>query len=133
MSTGVAVCIGILIAATILWFFARPRGEDEALLEPIREGATLLDVRRPEELARRHIPGALNIPVGELQTRLDELDPARPVIVFCASGVRSRRALGLLTKAGYRAHDGGTVGGVQRAIERARSVDEPTSTPRSPE
>ncbi len=65
--------------------------------EPIR----LLDVREPHELKISSIPGALNIPLGELAGRLEEVDPALEVVLLCKAGTRSRRALELLLAAGY--------------------------------
>jgi adenylyltransferase/sulfurtransferase len=59
----------------------------------------LLDVRttRIEDLGA----SALNIPLGELAGRLEEVDPAQEVVLLCKAGTRSRRALELLLAAGY--------------------------------
>lgn len=62
----------------------------------------LLDVREPDEFAIAALPGARLIPLGDLPARLDELDRDAPVIVYCHHGVRSERALGMLTTAGFR-------------------------------
>lgn len=50
--------------------------------------AQLVDVRTPGEFARGTIDGAVNIPVDELRARIGELDPARPVYIFCQVGLR---------------------------------------------
>ena len=63
----------------------------------------ILDVREDFEITDGTIPGALRIPMGELNTRLDELDRARPVIVICRSGNRSTRVADALTGAGFTA------------------------------
>lgn len=56
----------------------------EELLERVRDGlVTVLDVRPEDEFAHGHLPGAINIPFEELQTRLAELDPGREVIAYC--------------------------------------------------
>ena len=47
------------------------------------------------------IPGAVNIPVGQLPDRTDELDPARPTVVYCAGGYRSSVAASLLRQHGF--------------------------------
>ncbi|NIP74035.1 MAG: metalloregulator ArsR/SmtB family transcription factor [Gammaproteobacteria bacterium] len=58
-----------------------PRRE---LLERVREGlVTVLDVRPPEEYAAGHLPGAVNIPLSDLEQRLSELDPEREVVAYC--------------------------------------------------
>lgn len=54
------------------------------LLEMAREGlVTVLDVRPPEEYAAGHLPGAVNIPLGELEKHLDDLDPSQEVVAYC--------------------------------------------------
>lgn len=62
----------------------------------------LLDVREPHELQISALPGALNIPLGQLAARLSELDSAREMVVLCKSGTRSARALELLVSAGFK-------------------------------
>ena len=57
--------------------------------EQRRSTARILDVREDFEVAEGMIPGALHIPMGQLQARLSELDPAVPVIAVCRSGNRS--------------------------------------------
>lgn len=54
------------------------------LLERARDGlVTVLDVRPPEEYAAGHLPGAINIPLGELEKHLDELGLAQEVVAYC--------------------------------------------------
>jgi rhodanese-related sulfurtransferase len=43
---------------------------------------TLLDVRQPVEYEKHHMPGSKLIPVGELDKRLDEIDPSKPVLIY---------------------------------------------------
>jgi len=61
----------------------------------------LVDVRNPGEHALGAIPGAVNIPVGQLPARLDELDAERPTVVYCAGGYRSSVAASLLRAKGF--------------------------------
>jgi hydroxyacylglutathione hydrolase len=61
----------------------------------------LVDVRNPGEHHLGSVPGAVNIPVGELPARLGELDPNRPTVVFCAGGYRSSVAASLLRANGF--------------------------------
>lgn len=67
-----------------------------------RDGLKLLDVREPHELEISALPGAINIPLGQLAARLSELDSAQEMVVFCKAGTRSARALELLVSAGFR-------------------------------
>jgi hydroxyacylglutathione hydrolase len=64
-------------------------------------GLQLVDIRNPGEVALGTIAGATMIPVGQLPSRLDELDPAATTIVFCAGGYRSSVAASLLRQAGF--------------------------------
>lgn len=68
-----------------------------------RDEPWLLDVRQPEEVAEWSIPGAVNIPLGELAARVAEVPSDREVVTVCASGARSASAAGLLSHAGRRA------------------------------
>lgn len=71
-----------------------------ALLEG-PEPPAVLDVRDPAEVAAGSIPGAVAIPLARLAERLGELDPARPVVAYCASGFRSAIAASLLAARGF--------------------------------
>lgn len=62
----------------------------------------LLDVREANEWDIGHLPGALRISVNELAERLNELDSAVEMVVYCRSGVRSGRAVDLLRQSGFR-------------------------------
>lgn len=58
-----------------------PRHE---LLARVRAGlVTVLDVRPPEEYAAGHVPGAVNIPLAELEQRLEELDKDQEIVAYC--------------------------------------------------
>jgi adenylyltransferase/sulfurtransferase len=63
----------------------------------------ILDVREPWEVAICRIPGAIQIPIGELDARARELDPAAEIVVHCKSGGRSARAVSLLRAHGFSA------------------------------
>jgi NADPH-dependent 2,4-dienoyl-CoA reductase/sulfur reductase-like enzyme/rhodanese-related sulfurtransferase len=65
--------------------------------------AFLLDVRGPIELAVESIAGAVNIPLGQLRGRLDELPRDREILVICRSGARAYYATRMLLQKGYRA------------------------------
>ena len=65
------------------------------------EGLQLVDIRNPGEIALGTIDGAIELPVGQLPGRIDELDPARPTVVFCAGGYRSSVGASVLRQAGF--------------------------------
>lgn len=64
-------------------------------------GLQLVDVRNPGEVEAGSIADSVNIPVGQLTRRLDELDVTRPTVVYCAGGYRSSVAASLLRQRGF--------------------------------
>jgi rhodanese-related sulfurtransferase len=78
----------------------------EELLRRARKGlVTVLDVRPPEEFAAGHLPGALNIPIRELEKRLRELPKGKEVVAYCRGPycLMSYDAVALLRKKGVQA------------------------------
>jgi len=75
------------------------------------ESEFLLDVREPAELAVESVPGAVNIPLGQLRARLDELPRHRDILVICRSGQRAYYATRALLQLGFKARTlaGGTL------------------------
>ena len=76
------------------------------LLGRARKGlVTVLDVRPPEEFAAAHLPGAINIPVRELEKRLKELPKGKEVVAYCRGPycLMSYDAVALLRKKGLKA------------------------------
>lgn len=64
-------------------------------------GVTVVDVREPWEFSEGHYPGSLNIPLGEVSSRLDELMAmSKPLILVCRSGNRSGIATTMLQNNG---------------------------------
>ncbi|MFO7166713.1 MAG: rhodanese-like domain-containing protein, partial [Chloroflexota bacterium] len=63
----------------------------------------LLDVREPWEWMQGHLPGAMHIPLGDLERRAGEVDLTRPVVVYCKGGVRSQQAAMFLAQRGHEA------------------------------
>jgi len=67
----------------------------------LREGL-ILDVRESAEFAFGHIPGAVSIPLGELESRMNEIDSSKEIYVICRTGTRSDLAANMLSNAGYK-------------------------------
>lgn len=65
----------------------------------------LLDVREPFELAVENVPNAINIPLGKLRSRLDELPTDREIHVICRSGQRAYYATRILLQNGFKARN----------------------------
>ncbi|MDW8336494.1 MAG: rhodanese-like domain-containing protein [Tepidimonas sp.] len=68
-----------------------------------RDKAVVIDVCSPAEYAAGHVVGARNVPLDELAQRLPQVvkNKATPLVLVCASGVRSRRAAAIAKKLGY--------------------------------
>jgi molybdopterin/thiamine biosynthesis adenylyltransferase/rhodanese-related sulfurtransferase len=78
----------------------------ELLDAPRANGDTppvLVDVREPDEWDEGHIPGAVHVPRGYLESRIEQVAPdrSRPVLVYCAGGARSAFAAKTLEELGY--------------------------------
>jgi phage shock protein E len=72
-------------------------------------GAVLVDVRTPGEFAEGSVPGAINIPVDQIEGRLTTLPQHGEIVVFCRSGSRSSRAKSILDQHGFtHVTNGGT-------------------------
>lgn len=69
------------------------------------EKVEIIDVREQAEAAQGKIPGAKNIPLGQLAIRKGELDKTQTYAIVCQSGNRSKAACGILAALGYKAVD----------------------------
>jgi len=92
-------------------FYQDPDGleavDGETLNRRVRQGeVVVLDVRPPDEYAAGHIPGAVSIPIEELEQRLQELPPGREVVAYCRGPycLFSRQAVERLRSHGLRAY-----------------------------
>lgn len=65
------------------------------------EGAQLVDVREVDEVAQGTLPEAIHIPLGDLPTRVGELDSTKPTLLLCRSGGRSGQAAEFLVQNGF--------------------------------
>jgi NADPH-dependent 2,4-dienoyl-CoA reductase/sulfur reductase-like enzyme/rhodanese-related sulfurtransferase len=71
------------------------------ILDDPFQQAQLIDVRTEAEFERKHIPGAINIPLDSLRQRLDELSTEREVWVVCGVGLRAYNATRILQQHGF--------------------------------
>ena len=69
------------------------------------QGAFLLDVRQPIELVVESVPGAVNIPLGQLRARLGELPRDREILIICRSAQRAYYATRILLQNGFKARN----------------------------
>jgi rhodanese-related sulfurtransferase len=76
---------------------------ESVVAAPPSERPFLLDVRTPQEFACGHIPGAVNIPVDHLRSRLRDLPRDRQIAVYCQVGQRGYLATRILLQHGFNA------------------------------
>lgn len=77
--------------------------DKDDVMQRIASGALILDVRDPEECCEGMYPGAVNIPLGDLRERKDELKPkTRCILTYCASGHRGDMAAEILQSYGWK-------------------------------
>jgi phage shock protein E len=108
----VLVILVIIVAAVLYLRFSAVRISGSEARGLVSSGATLLDVRSPEEFEGEHIDGAISIPIQELMGRTDELgDKNDEIVVYCLSGSRSAMAKRMLERSGFtNVHDMGGIG-----------------------
>jgi len=94
----------------------RPTVNATRALDLVKDGATLVDVRESSEWKSGHAPRAVHIPLGQIDQGARRLQKSRPVVVVCASGMRSRTAAKQLRTLGYEAT---SVSGGMAAWQRA--------------
>lgn len=83
----------------------------------INKNTFLVDVREPGEFASGSVKGAVNIPLGTIQSQLSKFKNKETIVVFCRSGNRSRQAQQFLEQSGFtNVVNGGTWNQVQQFV-----------------
>ncbi|MDX1902781.1 MAG: rhodanese-like domain-containing protein [Thermonemataceae bacterium] len=92
-------------------------GKNEALINAIKEGAFLVDVRTPAEFKSGSVKGAVNVPLDSIKNQLNQFKNKKNIVVFCRSGMRSSQAKSILEQNGFsNVINGGTWQSVANAI-----------------
>jgi len=96
------VAILALVAIVILRMI-RAKARAKVVREKLDEGAKIVDVRTSGEFGGGHYPGAVNIPLDKLSQRMKKLGSKdSSILVYCATGSRSRVAVSRLRAAGFK-------------------------------
>lgn len=124
----------IVLAILIGWFLLRSTGRVHGLRELDAEQfkvdldlgrsspLVLIDVREPGEFQRGHLPGAKNLPLSQLKSKVQSLPSDGSLHLYCQTGMRSKQAARMLAREGYKdiVHLRGGIGAWQRAGYRIR-------------
>ena len=87
------------------------------LIEAVKNGAFLVDVRTPIEFSSGSVKGAVNIPLDHIISKLSKFDNHKSIVVFCRSGNRSGQAKSILEQSGFKqVINGGTWEDVNKVV-----------------
>ena len=92
-----------------------------------KDEVMLIDTRTPEEFSFGTIPGAVNIPLDEMRDRLSEIPADKPVVLFCAVGLRGYLAQRILIGRGYR-NTANLIGGYKTYSAAVAPIPAPTAS-----
>ena len=94
-------------------------GPEIPYAELVKNGALIIDVRSKGEYQSGHIPGAINIPLDQLEKSLSKLKKDQTIITCCASGIRSASGKSVLKSNGFmEVHNGGGWTNLARKINQ---------------
>lgn len=95
------IMIGFFAFIVFKRFLGGGKVASSIVKQKLESGATVIDVRTPDEFRDGAFPGAKNIPLSDLGIRLGEIPKDKPVVLYCASGARSSAAARAMKQAGY--------------------------------
>ncbi len=104
-----------IIIATVIFILFLINNNKKPLVIP--QNAYLVDVRTPREFGTGSVPGAVNVPLNEVNARIDEFRDKKNIIFFCKTGTRSGQAKIILDHNGFKnVVNGGSVKKVKQAM-----------------
>ena len=104
-----------------LFSFLFRKGDNSKLIEALKSGAMLVDVRSPGEYFSGSIPGAINVPMETVRQHTAKFKGDKPVVVFCRSGLRSAAVKRILAQQGItEVVDGGSLVNVQDVLDKMK-------------
>lgn len=108
MKRAVPWIVVLAVVAVIAFLLFKPAAgggvqnvDSAGLLAAQAKGAQVVDVRTAGEFQLGHIPGAINVPVDEVQTTAKSWDRNATYVVYCASGARSAEAVKIMQSMGF--------------------------------
>ncbi len=93
--------------------------DNTELIDAVKSGAFLVDVRSPSEFSSGSVKGAVNIPLDKIPSQLSKFAGKKSIVVFCRSGNRSGQAKSILTQNGIpNVVNGGTWENVNEIVKQ---------------
>ncbi|MHB1440229.1 MAG: rhodanese-like domain-containing protein [Cuniculiplasma sp.] len=91
---------------SLLDYFKTPNGlkelEPDGVQKRSLENVTLIDVRSNSEYNNGHIDGSIHIPMGQIKSKMNDLDKNKEYVLICATGHRSRNSGAKLIRVGFK-------------------------------
>jgi len=110
--------ISLIVVLAAITFYNTSAIDKVKVEQMVSGGALLIDVRAPDEFEGGSVPGAINIPLDEIQRRIDEFKDKGNIIVFCRTGNHSNQAITILESNGITtAINGGSWGDVAQFVK----------------
>ena len=88
--------------------------------ELLQSSVTVVDVRTAAEFMDGHCLESINVPMNEIEGRIDEIRKMKNIVVVCASGIRSKKASRILKNHGVDCNDGGPWQGLNNSLDLNR-------------
>lgn len=103
----------IVVVCFIVYVKYKRSAVGKMLPELLAQGGVVIDVRSEGEFASGHYPNSMNIPLGQISARLNDIPKDKPLVLCCASGTRSGMAARMLKSKGFNAFNAGAWTGLK--------------------
>tara|TARA_B100000508_G_C11465832_1_gene282447 strand:+ start:35192 stop:35557 length:366 start_codon:yes stop_codon:yes gene_type:complete len=114
----ITVILCLLFLTSLILVVLNNRKKTQQIVEKIKGGALLIDVRTQEEYKEGAIEGSIHIPLQEITQKISKLDPDQYYLTYCSHGVRSIKALKILRRRGVKhVYNGGSMSKLQKLID----------------
>lgn len=98
----IQIIVGLILVVGFFCWQQSSKNRKALVIEMLKTGATVIDVRSPSEFNSGHFNGAINIPLDSLNSKTNKVGKKTDnIIVYCASGSRSSAAAIILRKYGF--------------------------------
>jgi phage shock protein E len=136
MDNNTSLYVGIAALAVLIVFqrLRTKKAPASLVLEKVKSGPRIIDVRSPQEFAGPSYPKAKSIPLDTQASRMVDLPKDKSIVLYCASGARSAQAAQMLKKTGFTdVVSAGGLGNMPRKAASRASLGQSRRRSRSPD